>query len=111
MTDKPASQSGSASYWRKLASDLEVQVDIDALVPGAEKIGPVSAFVKGFGAKHGMIVVENYSQIDPWIDDLIGLGYGYSSFAADGDYCRADAIEMLQDWGWTGDAARPRWLG
>jgi hypothetical protein len=103
------SRFSSTSYWKQLSRDLNVAVEINTLVPGLEKIGAVSALLSDFGGKHGMIVVEDYDAIEMYVDEILEKGYCFSTVTVD-DYCRSDAIEMLQDWGWSSETDVPPWL-
>jgi len=100
----------SAKYWEQVSKDLDITVDVNVLVPGLEKLGPVPALLRDFGGKNGMIVVEDYDAIEMYVDEILEKGYGFSTVAADDCYCRSDAIEMLQDWGWSREADVPPWL-
>lgn len=68
--------------------------------------------VRHFGAKNGMLVFTDYRLVRPYDEELVNLGYGYSVMDRDNEsYVREDFIDVLSDWGWSGDKARkPIWL-
>ncbi len=61
-----------------------------------------------------MLLVEDFNQIALNADDLIAAGYGVSvlnGVDVDEPYDRDVIIEVLADWGWSGDKEKkPIWL-
>ena len=60
-----------------------------------------------------MLLVTDYEQIRPLMNRLLEAGYGYSCLSEPCDPHEEDPealIDMLRDWGWTGDGAPPAWL-
>jgi len=53
--------------------------------------------IKGYGAKNGMVVDENYSKISPVKDKLLSLNYGFSCLNI--YEALPDFQEVLDDWG------------
>ncbi|MFA6266177.1 MAG: hypothetical protein WC670_10760 [Pseudolabrys sp.] len=102
-------------FWKRVAEDLA----IDVVVPFEVQFSDgsqlkVSALIKDFGAKLGMLVSADFAVLRPYTDKIAQAGYGFSSnFGASPDeYERANMIEVLKDWGWSGGADRkkPSWL-
>ncbi len=101
--------------WNEAAADLglEIQAPFElALQTGIRIEGRL--LLKDYGAENGMIVVTDYSRVAESVDEIIAAGYGFSALSEpdrSDSYNRAGFIEMLQDWGWSGqEAARPAWL-
>jgi hypothetical protein len=63
-----------------------------------------------------MLVVTEYAKIKPYIEQLRGLGYGFSVLEEPTDdenekHDWAALIDMLRDWGWNGaDEDKPYWV-
>jgi hypothetical protein len=63
-----------------------------------------------------MLVLSNYSTIKDCRDKLVDLGYGFSVMTEPAptgpiDYDRGVLVDVLRDWGWTGEPdKRPLWL-
>jgi hypothetical protein len=67
--------------------------------------------VRDFGGRPGTLVVTEYSRVRSHLNTLEELGYGFSVLTAARSYDRSEFIDMLSDWGWTGEAARkPSWV-
>ncbi len=107
----PENTNRSSPYWRRLGEDLGIEVYVDSFVIGLENIGRVDAVLPSFGGANGMIVVNDFDQIEAFLAALNESGYGFSTFLAEDKYNRDDAIELLRDWGWTGNGKPPEWLG
>lgn len=79
-----------------------------------DKTLAAECLVVNFGDRNGMLVFTNYDVVKPHREQLQNLGYGYSVLEqpkANEDYVREDFIDLLSDWGWTGDSAvRPKWI-
>ena len=53
-----------------------------------------------------MILISCYEKIKNHVDEIFSLGYGYSSLSEPIDnatYNIGDVVDMLRDWGWTGE--------
>jgi hypothetical protein len=72
--------------------------------------------VKNFGAQNGMLIITNYSIVKPHLEQIKKFGYGFCVLDnPDGKivdlYNRKVFIEMLSDWGWSGEKdKKPKWL-
>jgi hypothetical protein len=70
--------------------------------------------VSKFGGRHGSLVVTDYSKLKPHLSRIRELGYGFSVLEdpkQPGGYDRSTYIEMLSDWGWTGEPEKkPSWV-
>lgn len=102
-------------FWKRVAKDLGIEIvtPFEMTFPNGSRI-TVSALVKNFGAKRGMLVDEDWNVLKPHADLMVECGYGYSAMSggpAD-QYERSEIIEVLEDWGWSGAAdKKPAWLG
>lgn len=100
--------------WQHISRDLGVDIQTPfkiTLPSGARIVAPV--LVLGFGAEKGMVIVTDYDEIEPYIDELVECGYGFSTLtpASSDDYDRESVIELLSDWEWVGNPdARPTWV-
>lgn len=67
-----------------------------------------------FGAAKGMIIAHNLDDTGATGKELVEEGYGYCIFREPKhleEYNRRITIEVLQDWGWSGEeSAKPSWL-
>jgi hypothetical protein len=70
--------------------------------------------LKNFGASKGMIVVNKYDIVANHTDEIVNEGYGLSVLDEpfeNEQYSRDDYIEILSDWGWSGEKDKmPNWL-
>lgn len=101
-------------FWKRTAKDLEIEIETPfrLALPGGANLY-VSALVKDFGPRRGMVVDADYSIISPHISALKEQGFGYSGNlgGAPDTYDRAGMIEVLADWGWSGPSnQKPAWL-
>lgn len=101
-------------FWQKVSADLGVSLvtPVEISLSNGETI-MLSALVKDFGAKRGMLVDANFALIQPYAKILVEDGYGYSSNFGHSpeSYDRHKMIEILADWGWSGPSKdRPAWL-
>jgi len=100
--------------WRRISKDLGIVIEapfVVTLPEGRSIIAPV--LVKNFGGRSGMIIVEDFSAVRDHTVALWDLGYGYSTLSppSSDEYDRDSIVDMLTDWGWSGDEAnRPSWL-
>jgi hypothetical protein len=101
--------------WKEAAQDLNLEVEAPSSIclPDGETID-VDVLVRKFGHRLGMVVVNSYEKIEPYADDLLKLGYGFSVMdhpREDERYDRSEFIDLLSEWSWSGDARNaPKWL-
>jgi hypothetical protein len=112
--DNVAMTQNEVQFWRKAAADLGIDVitPFETILTDGSHV-KVSALVGDFGVRHGMVVDANYALIEPYAKSLAADGYGYSSNLGHSpeSYDRNGMIEVLKDWGWSGDAnKKPAWL-
>lgn len=70
----------------------------------------VIVVVPDFGHTNGMAVFAEPIHDAAFGERLVSKGLGYTWLSAYyGTYDRAAFIEMLEDWGWTGDGPPPEW--
>lgn len=101
-------------FWKRAANDLRIVIETPfrLALPGGATLY-VSALVKDFGSRRGMVVDADYSIISAHIPALKELGFGYCGNLGGSPetYDRAAMIEVLADWGWSGSSdKRPDWL-
>jgi hypothetical protein len=70
--------------------------------------------LKNFGGQNGtLIFAEMTDSIWGYRDEIVKLGYGYSTLSEPEETSVYDgnvSIEMLRDWGWCGpEKERPSW--
>ncbi|HYK81203.1 MAG TPA: hypothetical protein VEU95_16335 [Micropepsaceae bacterium] len=105
---------GEVQFWQKVSADLGIDVitPFETTLTDGTRV-EVSVLVKDFGAKRGMVVNASYGMIAPYAKKLVEDGYGFSSNFGESpeSYDRDSMIEILADWGWSGDPAKkPNWL-
>lgn len=94
--------------WQYAEADLGIKVfgprDVeisDRLIIRAEMLIP------DFGNRKGTMVVQDYSVVAPYIDEIRASGY----FASSLDQGRDSMMDVLRDWRWYGaPEKRPTWL-
>jgi hypothetical protein len=101
-------------FWRKASADLGIEIiaPFELVLPFGQNL-TVSALVKDFGLPNGMIVNADYSLLRPHTKAIENAGYGYASGLGKepNKYDRAQLIDVLKDWGWTGATERkPTWI-
>lgn len=104
------------ALWKRAAIELA----IDVVAPFSLKVAndtiilDACFFVKNFGAKNGMLIFNDYSEIKPYINDIKLKDYGFSIIdepTKEGEFFIEDYMDVLSDWGWTGDdSERPIWF-
>lgn len=61
-----------------------------------------------------MIVVSRFDIVASHINEIVNDGYGFSvlgEIIENEQYARDDYIDILSDWGWSGDKSKkPSWL-
>jgi hypothetical protein len=74
----------------------------------------VVAYIPFLGGIKGMLLVDNYDVLRPYISELIELGYGFSVVdepRLNEEFEIESFIEMFTDWGWYGDLTKkPAWI-
>jgi len=74
------------------------------------------ALLPDFGGNRGIILVTDDELVWPHRTAIVEAGYGFSVLddpdpGADAALNLHDIIDVLRDWGWTGDAENhPAWL-
>ncbi|EKO16890.1 MULTISPECIES: hypothetical protein [Leptospira] len=101
--------------WKDAAENLNLEVEIPFSIILADNLKiNVSVLLKNFGAKNGMLIITNYEDVEPYLEKIYEAGYGFSTLSEPSEneqYSRKDFIELLSDWGWTGDVnLKPEWL-
>ena len=103
--------------WMVAAKDLGLEIIAPFDVDLSDGVRLKADFlVKNFGGSSGTLVVTSYENVEPHVQRLQSLGYGFSVLDEPKDernqaYCREGMIDVLSDWGWTGPKAnRPHWL-
>lgn len=101
--------------WRLAADDLSLELTIPfQFVTSRGAQIDARVLVRGFGARQGMLLVRDYTDVSRVDTELVDAGYGYcvmdDPLLAE-RYDRANIIDVLRDWGWSGPPERaPRWL-
>ncbi|PJZ59075.1 hypothetical protein [Leptospira barantonii] len=101
--------------WQSVATELQIEIEVpnSFSLPNGEKIN-VEFIVKNFGAPNGMLIVSDYSSIQPFTEKILNAGYGYSTLdePLDKEECSKENMkEILNDWGWCGpDNLKPNWI-
>lgn len=99
--------------WRWAARDLGVRIRAPFVVTVDEMRLEVPLLVEDFGAVNGMLIVPEYGLVRAWRDQIGRAGYGFSVLEEPptADYVRAEFVDLLTDWGWTGKPdERPEWM-
>ena len=101
--------------WKVVAHDLGLAISAPYIfiLPSGEKVY-AQILLKNFGPDKGMLIVRNYSEVERCVDELLKERYGFSVLDDPGEseqYVRRDYIELLDDWGWSGDKKeKPIWI-
>ncbi|MCB2100092.1 MAG: hypothetical protein KDE22_04435 [Rhodobacterales bacterium] len=98
--------------WNAAAADLGLQITFGFEIKvGTKVVLRPDVFLKDFGHTLGMLVFRRPAGLAGQGEALVQLGYGYSVVDFGGTYRRDSFINMLSDWGWTGnEAERPDWI-
>jgi hypothetical protein len=100
-------------------SEAERDLGLELIEPFDVKIGDeitvhAQFLVKNFGHHQGMLVFTNFDTVEPYGEQLWALGYGLTVLekpVKEDLYDRDVFIEVLSDWGWSGDSLhKPCWL-
>lgn len=102
-------------FWQKAASDLGLQITTPfSLVLSSGHRLQAILLICQFGGTKGMLVFASYDGIASHVNEIVDAGYGFSILDEPGEheeYNREEYIELLSDWGWSGDdESRPTWL-
>ncbi len=101
--------------WTIAAKDLKIEIIAPYLLtlPSGIQISAL-LLVPNFGATNGMLIVGGYDDVECCLDELMIEGYGFSILEEPGNkeqYSRQEYIELLNDWGWSGDEKlKPDWI-
>ncbi|MDR0247385.1 MAG: hypothetical protein LBI16_03180 [Burkholderiales bacterium] len=104
--------------WRAIAEDLGLEIisPFDLILLSGTCVR-VPVLLRNFGGSVGMLLVADFSTIAPFVDEIDYSLYGYSTLSEPTKiYDKNDiegreaAIEMLEEWGWTGEKGKePEW--
>ena len=99
--------------WRKAAADLGLMIEAPFFLQLRGGRIEVRLLLRHFGAANGTLIVTDFSVIRPFEDQVVALGYGYSTLSEPSSpvtYERDTFVEILCDWGWSGpEEKRPAW--
>jgi hypothetical protein len=100
------------AFWEKAAKELrfEIEVPFSLLLDSDHEVKALF-LVKQFGAPNGMLILSKNEDKQPYSDEIISAGYGYSVLSEplkNEEFDSDDFIELLEDWGWSGsEESRP----
>ena len=100
--------------WKEAEADLDLNIEAPAevaLPDGRKFLGDF--ILRNFGGRSGTVVIQDYDRFEPYQHEIVKLGYGFSTLepGKSENYDRQEFIEMLSEWGWTGDPKKaPAWL-
>jgi len=117
MTESNNMPSRLGARWTSIANELGLQVIAPALIslPSGIHI-KADALLSDFGGQRGMLLLTDDELVWPHRTAIVAAGYGFSilddpDHGADSEPNFHDIIDVLRDWGWTGDAEnQPAWL-
>jgi hypothetical protein len=100
------------AQWIKIAERLGLDVELGVPIPLSEGQVVAPVVLRKFGARNGMVLVAKYEEVRAHTNSLVEAGFGYSTLGEpkSDDFDVNGVIEMLRDWGWTGDGPSPTWL-
>lgn len=103
------------NHWEMAASDLGLDLVVPYCLVLDSGIELNALFlVKDFGSPKGMLIFSHYEQIESCSDYVLSAGYGFAVLDMPSEsevYDRDEFIEVLLDWGWSGeDKKRPDWV-
>lgn len=75
---------------------LEIESPFEMSI--GENIYCLQYLIKGYGAKHGMVIDKEWSKLEPVTDQLLKMGYGFSCIDLEDPSC-VDFQDVLDDWG------------
>ena len=102
-----------ADVWKGRARrfGLDVEAPFSFEIDTGDSI-TVDVLLRNFGAKNGMLLVTEFSLISSHLSEISRLEFGYSclsELSQDEDPDKL-TVELLSDWGWSGDGEPPGWL-
>jgi hypothetical protein len=101
--------------WELASSDLNFIIESPFFIElsSGEKIN-AELLVRDFGPPKGMIIFTEFDVIAQHIEEIADMGFGFSVLdepRENENYVQSDFIELLSDWGWSGDPTRePQWI-
>ncbi len=99
--------------WNDIAMRWGLSIEAPFVVEVADEEITVPVLLRDFGATRGMLLVTDFDLISAYADDLVDLGYGFSCLSAPTGVTHPDdddaLMEMLADWGWSGNGSPPAW--
>lgn len=98
--------------WKKVADALNILIQTNKVILPNGFVIHCPVCVQQFGDVNGMIIVEKYSEIAPYKEELERYGYGFSVLPIDPNdiFNLDDFKDILSDWGWSGlDDQIPIW--
>ena len=100
--------------WERASDDLGLSIKVPYEVfLGPGEIIKAQLLVENFGAPNGMLILTDYKAIEPFVEKVQKLGYGFSIFQDSENelYDKGDYISLLCDWGWSGNPyGTPEWM-
>lgn len=102
-------------FWQKAASDLGLQITAPfcLLLASGHRLEAI-LLIHQFGAGKGMLIFTSYDEVSHYVNEIVDAGYGFSVLDEPREheaYNKEEYIELLADWGWSGDnQLRPDWL-
>lgn len=98
-------------HWIRIAERFGLKVQIPFQLEVASERLTVPVLLEEFGATRGMLLVTSYQDIAAVTEQLVSAGFGYSCLDdSPGDHLdEAEIIDMLRDWGWSGNGDAPSW--
>lgn len=99
--------------WETARDDLKIEITAPYEVDlGNGRIVKADVLVKHFGGKNGTLVFTDSDKFWTHHDQLSKLNYGTSVLDDPSEPYNRDAmIDMLSEWGWTGDDTnKPEWV-
>ena len=118
MNQSFSTQSRLTRRWIEIANALGLRITAPAsiVLPSGERIG-ADALLLDFGGPRGMLLITDDDLVWPHRVAIADAGYGFSVLSDPGPMANSpphpnEVIDVLRDWGWTGDPAEePDWMG
>lgn len=82
----------------KLSNSFHLDIDAPFLLRVSGKDHQFQCRIRGYGAKHGIIIDKDWEKISPLADDLVTMGFAFSCFDIDESEAKGFQ-ELLDDWG------------
>lgn len=102
--------------WELIAKEFGLNIVIDYKFICDNIAIEVPVLLKDFGAKNGMLIIDNYRSVSSFVQIINQQDFGFSCLTSSKNFdlniseTRSSIIEMLSDWGWSSDAPKPYWL-